>query len=140
MWTDILTIGSLEQVLDTLSQIKLVTLQITGITGMEPTIFINSSGSSLRLLIIAFRDSLSTQKYFILVTDLHFYIRHHGAYGTNFITLVKETRNSSSRFGQTIANQHIDTYRMNKFTDFIRHGSSSSREKVSVLNTNRLFQ
>ena len=107
---------------------------------MEPAILINSSGSSFRFFIITFRDSLPTQENFILFTDLHFYIRHHGTYGTYFITLIKETGNSSRRFGQAITNQHIDTYRMNKFTDFIGYGSPRSREEITVLNTNRLFQ
>ena len=107
---------------------------------MEPAIFINSSSSSFRFLIITFRDSLSTQKYFVLLTDFHFHIGHYRTYRTYFITFVEETGDSSRRFGQTITNQHIDAYRMNKFTDFIGHGSSRSREEITVLNTNRLFQ
>ena len=107
---------------------------------MEPAIRLNSGSCGFRFFVIAFCDRLTPKQDFIVFTDFHFNPRQYNTYRTDIIANRQCTRYSSRRFRQSISYHHIDSYRMDKFIDFIGDGSTGSREKVTILNTDCFFQ
>ena len=140
MRSDIFAVRCFEQVFDTFRQEKLSILKVTCIPRVEPAVGVNSGSSGFRFLIISFRDRLTTKQYFIVFAYLHFNSRQYNTHRTDIIAHRQRTGYSSRRFRQAVSNHHIDAYRMNKFIDLIGNGSTGSREKVSILNADRLLQ
>ena len=118
----------------------MISFQIAGITRMEPAVFVDSRSGGFRFLIIAGSNSLTAKQDFIVFSNLHFKVGHDSTYRTYLIPLVEEAGYGSRRFRQSITHHHIDTHRVHEFANFIGYGSAGSREEITVLNTDCLFQ
>ena len=140
LWSDVLTVRSLEQILDTFGQEQEVIFDITGIACAEPTVFGKRRLRGCFLLIIPLGDGRSLQQDFIILTKLHLHVRHQFAYRTHHVVEVVFARHCGDGFGQAITRHHIDAYRKNKILNGRWNSSSCRREESSSIQTQCLLQ
>ena len=138
--SNVLTIGSFKQILDSVRQVQETIFHISGISRTEPTIFCKCLLSNGFFLIISLRYGTSTKLYLVIFSNTYLYPVKHTAYCSQTEISNPITRDSGRTFRQPITSYHINTYRMHELCHLLWNSSSCRRKEIPVLYSYRFLQ
>ena len=134
--SDILAIGSLEEVLDTVGKEQLAILDIASITRAEESVLGECLLVNGIALVISRCDSWAFEQNLVILINLHFQSVYGSAHRTDSIRhILAGARHSGKTLGQAISHNHDYTYRMSETLNRWRHRCSSCREQMGILQT-----
>ena len=136
LWSDILTIGCLEQVLDTLGEEQLAVLHISGIASTEEAFLVEHLGIGGVAMIITLRNGRTLEQYLVVLAYLDLDAGDRATNRTDGKLLVEmHTRYRSKTLGQAIAYDHANSDREDKLLHLRAHIGTCRREDIRMLQS-----
>ena len=83
LWSDILAITGLEEVLDTIRQEEFTILNIAGITGVKLSLLVVREGCDLSLAVVAPGDGITLEQHLIILANLYLHALDDTAHRTD---------------------------------------------------------
>ena len=131
---NILAVRGLIEILDTLLQEELPTLQVTRVTRTEIAILCKGLFGQVLTVIVASGDRRAFQQHLTLITDLDIDALNGNTDTSHSERLTQVvTAHSGQTLCQTIAHHHIQTDGMHKLLHFRIHCSSCGGEEMRIL-------
>ena len=134
LWSNVFSVGSLEEILDTVGQIQKSIFHVASISRPEPAVFRKSLLGNRLLLVIPFGNGTSMKLYLIIFPNTDLYSRQYSSDTSNPEISLPFTGNRGRTFRQAVSGNHIDSHRMHKLLHLFRYGSSCSRKEIPIFN------